>query len=215
MKTLFEYLLVFVGASGLTLLFFFVLPLMQTLAKPPERDVLVFDADIAELEAPEETPEIEEEAPPEQEEAPPELGDEPQPLANLDMLNIALNPGTGGGPIGGDFAININAITATSVEETDALFSVADLDQKPRPIYQPGPILNDKLKKAGGGTVKIIFVVDQRGRVQNPKVQSSPNPIYNAPALKAIKQWKFEPGKRNGQPVRFRMRVPITFPKAG
>ena len=24
---------------------------------------------------------------------------------------------------------------------------------------------------------------------------------------------RFEPGKRNGQPVKFRMRVPITFPK--
>ncbi len=32
-------------------------------------------------------------------------------------------------------------------------------------------------------------------------------------ALTAVKQWKFEPGKRNGKAVRFRMRVPISFPK--
>ena len=32
-------------------------------------------------------------------------------------------------------------------------------------------------------------------------------------ALKAVKQWKFEPGKRKGKPVQFRMRVPITFQK--
>jgi protein TonB len=31
--------------------------------------------------------------------------------------------------------------------------------------------------------------------------------------MKAVKQWKFEPGKRKGQAVRFRMRVPITFPE--
>ena len=33
------------------------------------------------------------------------------------------------------------------------------------------------------------------------------------PALAAVKKWKFEPGKKGGEPVRFRMRVPITFPK--
>jgi protein TonB len=37
--------------------------------------------------------------------------------------------------------------------------------------------------------------------------------VFEAPALKAVKQWKFEPGKKNGKAVRFRMRVPITFPK--
>jgi len=44
-------------------------------------------------------------------------------------------------------------------------------------------------------------------------VQNSTDPIFEGPALAAIKQWKFEPGKRKGEPVRFRMRVPITFPK--
>jgi len=29
----------------------------------------------------------------------------------------------------------------------------------------------------------------------------------------AVKRWKFEPGKRGGKPVRFRMLAPITFPE--
>ncbi|MBZ0258769.1 energy transducer TonB, partial [bacterium] len=53
----------------------------------------------------------------------------------------------------------------------------------------------------------------QRGQVENPIVQKSTDPIFENPALSAVKKWKFEPGKRNGEPVRFRMRVPITFPK--
>jgi len=32
-------------------------------------------------------------------------------------------------------------------------------------------------------------------------------------AINCVKSWKFEPGKRNGEPVRFRMMAPITFPK--
>jgi protein TonB len=90
---------------------------------------------------------------------------------------------------------------------------MSDLDQKPRVIYQPSPQTNAALQKLTPGTVTIVFVVDQRGRVENPIVQSSTNPAFETPALAAVKQWKFEPGKRNGEPVRFRMRVPITFPK--
>jgi protein TonB len=63
--------------------------------------------------------------------------------------------------------------------------------------------------------VYIVFIVDQRGRVENPMVQSSTDSSFDAPALAAVRQWRFEPGKRNGEPVRFRMRVPITFPKPG
>ena len=44
-------------------------------------------------------------------------------------------------------------------------------------------------------------------------VQKSSDPVFETPALAAVKQWKFEPGKRNGQAVRFRMRVPINFPE--
>ena len=36
-------------------------------------------------------------------------------------------------------------------------------------------------------------------------------PQFEAAALAAIRQWKFEPGKRAGKPVRFRMRQPFTF----
>ena len=31
--------------------------------------------------------------------------------------------------------------------------------------------------------------------------------------LTAIKQWRFEPGKRNGEPVRTRMLQPFTIPR--
>jgi protein TonB len=102
---------------------------------------------------------------------------------------------------------------ASQGETLDAVFSMADLDQKPRVIYQPGPTMDAKIRKKAPGTVYILFVVDQSGRVANPVVQKATDPAFEKPALAAVKQWKFEPGKRNGKAVRFRMRVPITFPK--
>ena len=69
------------------------------------------------------------------------------------------------------------------------------------------------MKRKAPGQVYVIFVVDEQGRVQNPKVQRSSDPIFERAALTAVRQWKFEPGKREGRPVRFRMRVPLTFPR--
>jgi protein TonB len=158
--------------------------------------------------------EKEEEKPEEEPPPPPKLAEETPPL-DLSQLELALNPGTGGGA-GGDFEVRLPVGGASGQGEggdVDQLFSMSDLDQKPRVIYQPSPQTNAALQKLTPGTVTIVFVVDQRGRVENPIVQSSTNPAFETPALAAVKQWKFEPGKRNGEPVRFRMRVPITFPK--
>lgn len=210
-RTVLRRLLVLGGAIGLTLALFLVLPLMQTLTKPPADDLMVQSVQTAQLEAPPPPPEQEPEKEPEQEEPPPQLNEEAPPL-DLSQLELALNPGISDGWLNGDFAVKLNTLDTQS-EQTDSLFSVADLDQKPRAIYQPSPSMSQEVLKKAPGTVYIIFIVDQNGRVVEPKIQKSTDAVFEQPALSAIRQWKFEPGKRNGSPVRFRMRVPITFPK--
>ncbi len=206
---------VFVGALVLTLVFFIVLPVIQTISKPPANDLALQTVDVANLEPPPPAP-IEEEPPPEPEpeEQPPELIEEAAPL-DLSQLELALNPGFGGGWGGAaDFAVKLNTLAAaTGGGDMDAVFSMADLDQKPRVLYQPGPTLTKQLRRKAPGKVNIIFIVDEQGRVEDPRVRSSTDPIFEDPALKAVKKWKFEPGKRGGQAVRFRMLAPITFPE--
>lgn len=211
LAALFSRFLVITGAVSLTLVFFLVLPLMQTLAKPPSTDLIVQSVDTAKLDAPEPPPEIEEQQEPEPEETPPELAEDLAPL-DLSQLELALNPGFSEGMAGGDFAVKLNTVVSGS-KNVDELFSIADLDQQPRIIYQPGPSLDKELRKKTPGKVYIVFIVDQQGRVEKPIVQKSSDPVFEKPALNAVKKWKFEPGKRNGKAVRFRMRVPITFPK--
>ena len=207
----FHRIRVVLGAVPLTLAFFLVLPLMQTISKPVTTDIILQNVDTINVPPPPPPPQEEPQEEPEPEETPPELTEEAPPLG-LDQLELALNPGFNEGWMAGDFAIKLNTIVSDS-KDVDALFSIADLDQKPRIIYQPGPILNSKLRRKAPGTVYIIFVVDKQGRVQNPIVQKATDPVFEMPALKAVRKWKFEPGKHNGKAVRFRMRVPITFPK--
>jgi len=138
---------------------------------------------------------------------------------SLSDLESALG---GAGGAGGGFATGFSftsggRIGATGLggpggDDLDAAFSIADLDQRPRPIIQTAPDYPvDLRKRKVEGTVQVVFMVDREGRVANPRVEKSTNPVFERPALEAVRRWKFEPGTRSGQNVAFKMRVPITF----
>jgi protein TonB len=208
-----------IGGVVLAVFILLALPILESITSTPPEDLVLSEATISapplpppEIEQEEEKPE---EPPPEPE--PPKLAEESPPL-DLSQLELALNPGTGGaGGFGGDFSVNLGAAMkqASEAEEVDGLFSVGDLDQKPRVIAQSSPVVPAALKKlqADNVTVQVIFVVNQQGRVEEPKVRRSNNSAFDQVAINCVKSWKFEPGKRNGEPVRFRMMAPITFPK--
>jgi len=206
---------VVLGAVALTFIFFLMLPLLQTITKPPSTDLVLQTVDTANVPPPPPPLEAEPEKEPEPQEKPPEMMEAAPPL-DLAQLEVALNPNlwASEGWTAGDFVVKLNTVASGGAgEDVDALFSMADLDQTPRVIYQPGTILNNEVRKKAPGTVYVLFIVNQSGRVENPMVQKSSDPVFENPALTAVKQWKFEPGKRNGKAVRFRMRVPISFPK--
>jgi len=161
--------------------------------------------------------EVEKQARPE---APPELKETPEaPQLGLDALSDALGSGMGEG---GDsfFGGKAASLTARAVADAGSLasvgaeqvFSLSDLDQGPRVVFQPAPEYPAALRKQKlDGTVHVLFIVDKAGRVESPIVQKSTHPAFEQPALLAVKRWRFEPGKRNSEAVPFRMRVPITF----
>ena len=204
--------LVVIFAAAATLAFFLVLPLIQAITAQPQADLIVQSLDSPALPPPTMEQEPEPEPEPEKEEEPPELLEDVPPL-DLAQIEVALSGAIGEGFLGGDFGIRLNSLTGASGDDVDALFSVADLDQEPRVVHRVAPVFTAELRKRAPATVYILFTVDARGRVENPIVQTSTDSTFDKAALAAVKQWKFEPGKRNGQPVRFRMRAPITFPK--
>ncbi len=199
-----------VAGLALSVGLFLLLPFLERITSDRDRDLMVQAVNTAQVPPP--PPPIEEE----EEEPEPEPEEPEAPPLDLSQLELALNPGMGGGAAG-DFAVSLPVGGGSGDEDgdVDALFALSDLDQKPRVIYDVQPQFPPALKKLAPATVYIVFIVDQRGRVENPMVQSSTDSSFDAPALAAVRQWRFEPGKRNGEPVRFRMRVPITFPKPG
>jgi len=197
-------------AIASTLLLFLVLPLIQAIGQTEAADLELLALETTVLPPPPPPPTEEEPEEEPAEEPPPELIEDVEPL-DLGQLELVLEPSFQSG-LGGLISVDLGAITA-GAEAVEALFSLADLDQKPRVIYQANPVITPELRKKAPGTAHVVFVVDKQGRVQDAVVQSSTDPVFERAALAAVKQWKFEPGTRSGEPVRFRMRVPIVFPQ--
>lgn len=86
------------------------------------------------------------------------------------------------------------------------------LDHQPTARVQIAPNYPGVARSQGlTGEVVVEFLVDESGRVQDPRVVRSTDPMFDASALTAVEKWRFEPGTRYGRVVRFRMAVPIQF----
>ncbi len=140
--------------------------------------------------------------------------------ASLSAIEAALNGGGAGA--GGDFAgalslssggrIGGTGVAGTSEESIEEAFSLAEIDQKPRAVYQSSANYPTELKgKRVEGAVSVIFIVDANGRVQNPRAVSSSQPAFEKPALESVRQWKFEAAVKGGERVACRMRVSVRF----
>lgn len=138
--------------------------------------------------------------------------------ASLSSIEAALN-GQGGG---GDFAQALDFSSGGRIggtgkagaadQQLESAFSLAEIDQKPRPTFQTAPLYPTEMRgKRVEGVVTVLFIVDAAGKVANPHVEKSTAAAFEKPALDAVKKWKFEPAIKAGQRVACKMRVPIRF----
>ena len=214
LRTLANRTVVVGGGVALTLIFFLILPLMQRIGDLGGDDVVIRQVNLAAFEPPPPPPEPDEPEPPEEPEdiEPPEMSEEIKPL-DLNMLSDLLEGNIGGDLGSADFTVDLGV---AGDEEPDTDWILDDLDERPVATYREAPILdNEEKRRAGlyGGEVYVIFIVDEQGRVVEAEVQRSSDPSFNSACLAAIRKWRVEPGKRDGTPVRSRMRLPFIFNK--
>jgi protein TonB len=98
-------------------------------------------------------------------------------------------------------------------DKFEKVFSLDEIDQKPRVVFQASPVYPAGLKRVEC-VVGLIFVVDETGKVANARVEKPSNTAFEKSALTAVRQWKFEPAVKGGQRVSCTMRVPIRFQAA-
>jgi protein TonB len=101
----------------------------------------------------------------------------------------------------------------TIMNDDPAAWDVFMLDQIPRVLFQNEQVYQDGFRDDDVeiGSVTVEIVVDEQGNVIDAGVVKSTHRKFEEPTLRAVGKWRFEPGRKNGVPVRFRMQVPVMF----
>lgn len=194
---------------GITAVVFGILPFSHMVNKP-SRTVELRKAGTVDLPPPTEPdapppPPMEEEKAPEAPQAP-QLADTPQAIPLSADLDVAVGSG---GALAGFGEVRSMTKPESAPQDT---FDVADLEKRPEAISQAAPAYPPELRKAKiEGVVTLIFVLNEDGRVEEPRVETSSRPEFEKPALEAIRKWRFKPGVKDGRPVRTYIRIPMRF----
>ena len=195
-----------IGVSGLL---FLAIPLTQIFTsyeKSPE------EIEALEIAPPPPPPPPEDPPPPpepEQDEPPPEL-DTPPPPISLEQLDMALNPGTGGS-MAGDFALPTFDVSGADLGGLE-IFELGDVDSPPQPRTKIEFSYPSAAKRKGiTGVVKVEYVVNERGRVEQINIVDSPDRILSKATEDVLNRARFEPAQKGGQPVKVRMRAAIPY----
>ncbi|MGZ4820828.1 MAG: energy transducer TonB [Terriglobales bacterium] len=82
----------------------------------------------------------------------------------------------------------------------------------PRVLYQPDPEYSEEARKAKyQGTVVLWVVVGPDGRPRDIKVQRTLGMGLDEKAIEAVRTWKFEPARKDGQPVAVQINIEVNF----
>jgi len=139
--------------------------------------------------------------------APPAAEPEPQPAPPVETEAAASMPS------------EVDPLPANQAPDTQKIQQRHATDQAAVtasvPIYHlnPPPVYPAVARRRSyEGTVVIDVLVDRQGRAAQVKIaHGSGYEILDRSALKSVKQWRFEPGRRFGQPVEMWVQVPVRF----
>lgn len=91
------------------------------------------------------------------------------------------------------------------------MLSGGQLDTKPQPTNRVSPKLASELRKRIKGKVEVLIHVGKDGSVVKAEILNSPDPSINQQCIEAARQWRFQPGTRDGKPVNFKLKLPFLF----
>jgi TonB family protein len=82
----------------------------------------------------------------------------------------------------------------------------------PRAIFAPDPEYSEEARKAKyQGTVVLWMIVGPDGKARDIRVTRSVGLGLDEKAIEAVKTWKFEPARKDGQAVPVQINVEVSF----
>lgn len=193
----------------LSLALFMIIPLSKLLAPRVETNLLVRETSLVTLAPPKvpPLPTTQQEEPPPQPEYEP-----PAPELSLQQLQLSLQPGASDAmgvnvPLGG-FDGNVDL-----VQEMEKILSFEELQQPPRLVYAPTINYPAQLYRQGirQGTVEMLILIDEEGRVSVERVLSTTHPAFEELARRVAERSRFSVTCVDDKAVKVRGRWPLVI----
>jgi protein TonB len=124
----------------------------------------------------------------------------PEPLAPIELIGT-----TGGFGKDADVVDSALSVQANLPVMASQGVSGGALERKVQPIY-PALARSRRLQ----GTVVLQVVIDEVGEVRNLRTVSGDAVLAQA-AIDAVRQWRYQPYRLNGQPVKMPIQITVNF----
>ena len=98
-------------------------------------------------------------------------------------------------------------VTPTAETIEDTLYPYGDL----KVVRQRAPVYPRRAPDGASGFVDVEFTVNEEGRVELVEVRGNPPDYFARAAISAVRRWRFEAVRVDGQPVAVRTMLRLTF----
>ena len=102
----------------------------------------------------------------------------------------------------------MSAVLSVAVSMLLAQVSPPEVVHRVDATYPP-----EELAQGHEGTVVLQVTVTADGAVRDVNVTESVSPLFDAAAIAAVLQWRFNPATRDGEAIPSRITIPVTFEK--
>jgi len=124
------------------------------------------------------------------------------PVVELPQPELNLSPRITGLPV-----------LSPLIQPVKAFYQPGELDQQPAPMGTPAPLYPPRARMRGiEGKVRVRFLVDREGLVQNVRIVKAEPEGYFEPAVRnALATWRFRPGRLGRSKVATEVETTIVF----
>lgn len=103
----------------------------------------------------------------------------------------------------------IPAISFAATPEEQAYLDTCDKDPRvPVPVTLVSPSVGPDYN---GGRVLLEFTVDTTGKPVEFRIANATDSALAEAVVSAVKQWRFQPAQRDGQPIAQRVALPVSI----
>lgn len=109
-------------------------------------------------------------------------------------------------------ALAVSSFPLSRPAAADRVYRIGDGIVGPKLLSKTEPEYTQEARDSKvQGMVVLYAEVSKTGKVENIKVVKGLDPGLDANAIAAVKQWKFEPGRKDGKPVRVAATIEMNF----